>query len=81
MTTPGAATLAVDVTRASRTDAALAATTGTASVTPVATGTGVTAGAQPQLAYTGATSPVLPLGSALLLLLAGLGTLVLRKRH
>ncbi|NII41973.1 hypothetical protein E9228_002631 [Curtobacterium flaccumfaciens] len=49
------------------------------------TGTGTSSGSTESdlatLAYTGAERPVLPALAALLLLLAGLGTMALRRRH
>ncbi|MFS2031423.1 LPXTG cell wall anchor domain-containing protein, partial [Curtobacterium sp. CT11-45] len=59
-----------------------AAPTGVApAVVQAAVRTVAASSSQPALAYTGASSPVVPAGIALLLLLAGAGTLVLRKRH
>jgi len=84
VTTPVAV---VDVVEPTRASTAGVATTTTAATSGVRTSAGTVAAAaaagdgQPELAYTGAGSPVLPAGFALLLLLAGAGTLVLRRRH
>ncbi|OIH93119.1 hypothetical protein BIU97_11130 [Curtobacterium sp. MCBA15_009] len=89
MTTPGTSTGTTDVPRASTpavVTTSVVRTTGATvgGTTTLAAGDATTAAegaGQRQLAYTGASSPVLPLGFALLLLLAGAGTLVLRRRH
>jgi LPXTG-motif cell wall-anchored protein len=68
-------------TSASRPGAVVATTAGASTVVQAAVRAAVASSSQPALAYTGASSPVVPAGIALLLLLAGAGTLVLRKRH
>ncbi len=75
-TVPVTAAVVTDASRASRPTAVATALT-TAQTAATSTTTGSTATG---LAYTGASSPALPLTAALLLLLVGAGVLTLRRR-
>ncbi len=84
MTTPAGATGTDGPTRASTAGVVtttVAATTGLPAVARTVADTVAAGDGATELAYTGATSPVVPVGFALLLLLAGAGTLLLRRRH